>query len=75
MKENDRNDHIYIQLMKQHNMTQYVHLPGYSLKTVFHKSTLQIFAFWLRKVLEGKTIQQNVRNGHNYIQLMKQHMT
>ena len=74
MKENVRNDPIYLQLMKQH-MTQNAHLTRYSLKTVFQKSTLQIFAFWLRKVLEGKTIQQNVRNGHIYIQLMKQHMT
>ena len=69
VKKNVRISHIYIQLMKQH-MTQNAHLTRYSLKTVFHKSTLQIFAFWLRKVLESKTIQQNVRNGHIYIQLM-----
>ena len=34
-----------------------------------------IFAFRPRKVLETFLIQQNVRNCHIYIQLMKQHMT
>ena len=35
---------------------------------------LQIFAFWPRKVLETFPIQQNVRNGHIYIGVMKQHI-
>ena len=32
------------------------------------------FVFWARKVAETFSIQQNVRNGHIYIGLMKQHM-
>ena len=32
------------------------------------------FVFWARKVVETFSIQQNVRNGHIYIGLMKQHM-
>ena len=74
MKENARNGHIYVQLMKQH-MTLNEQITRYLIKTVFPKSTLQIFVFRLRKVLESETIQQIVRNGHIYIQLMKQHMT
>ena len=34
MKENIRNDHIYIQLMKQH-MTKNEHITRYLLKTIF----------------------------------------
>ena len=40
----------------------------------FYKFTLKVFIFWLWKVLESKTILQIVRNGHIYIQLIKQHM-
>ena len=34
-----------------------------------------LYIFWRRKAQESKTIQQNVRNGHIYIQLVKQYMT
>ena len=44
----------------------------FMLKTCFPQNH---FVFRRRKVQESKTIHQNVRNGHIYIQLMKQHMT
>ena len=75
MKENIRNDHIYIQLMKQH-ITKNEHITRYLLKTIFLENhMIHIFVFSLQKVLERKTIHQNVRNGHIYKQLMKQHVS
>ena len=46
MKENVRNGHIYIQLMKQ-NMTENERITRYLLKTIFlenHSSNFCIFA-------------------------------
>ena len=53
-------------------MTENKHKTRYMLKTGFPQNHI---VFRHRKVLESKTVQQNVRNGHIYIQLMKQHMT
>ena len=72
--------------MKQH-MTYNEHRTRYLLKTDLQKEAtfyafslkfsgnlnFKLFLIWFRKVLDSKTIQQNVRNGHIYIQLIKQH--
>ena len=39
-----------------------------------HALFSRIFVFWLLKVVETLFLAQNVRNGHIYIRLMKQHM-
>ena len=72
--ENIRNDHIYIQLMKQH-MTKNEHITRYLRKPIFLENHNSNFCIFAPEGPREKTVQQNVRNGHIYIQLMKQHVS